>query len=99
MIRAVLSRYYRRILDRGFHPYITTSCIGTMEMRFFIATAQARHWYDPISENSKLEYNWLLDNVDLSGQRIIDGGANHGHYSVFRGLAGKGSTIISVDPI
>lgn len=99
MIRSMLGRIFRKIIHSGFRPYIMTCHLGTIEFRFFIGTAQAGEWYDPISQFSRLEYNWLIDNVDLNGQKIIDGGSHHGHYSVFLGTAAPDSEIVSVDPI
>jgi len=76
-----------------FSPFIADHGIDRLRFRF--ATEQAQDWYDPIKPYVLLEYQWLLQNVDLTG-RAIDGGAHHGHYSVV--LAHGGAHVMSVDP-
>jgi FkbM family methyltransferase len=46
-------------------------------------------------DHTRLEYEWVLKNVDLSG-RAIDGGAHHGHYALV--LAHGGAHVTAVDP-
>lgn len=98
MIRTMFGRVYRKITESGFHPYIKLQSILEMDFHFFFGTVQSKKWYDPIGAFSMLEYEWVIKNVDLSRQIIIDGGAHHGHYSVVFGVAGRDSKVISVDP-
>jgi FkbM family methyltransferase len=64
-------------------------------LRFLVTTPQAEAWYSPMREYTRLEYNWVLENVDLSG-RAIDGGAHHGHYALV--LVYGGAHVTAVDP-
>jgi len=83
-----------------FLPYENTLNVGGASGRFFYATPQAKDWYDPMKPYSRLEYEWVIKNVSLNGQNILDGGAHHGHYSVVLALAAsEGANIVSVDPI
>ena len=63
-----------------FEPYIAP--MGFRDLDFFFATELAEEWYDPPKEYVKLEYEWVLENVKLKDQNVIDGGAHHGHYSL-----------------
>jgi len=99
MIRSTLGRIMRKAGHIGFQPYIKSFSIDDVNFRFFIGTKQAKEWYDPISKNALVEYKWLIRNIPLSNQKIIDGGAHHGQYSTVLGVAACNSQIISVDPI
>lgn len=64
-----------------FEPYITTINLERFyEVRFLIATEQARDWYDPPKPYTLLEYQWVVDNVKPNGA-AIDAGCHHGHYA------------------
>jgi FkbM family methyltransferase len=81
-----------------FRPYIKTLNLGGIDVRFLIATEEAQRWYDPVKEHALLEFAWVLEHIDLCGQRIIDAGAHHGLYTCFLGLASQGtSELISLD--
>ena len=89
----------RSSYDAAFEPYVKKLDIDGIEARFLFATAQARDWYDPIKPYAKLEYEWVIRNVTLNGQNVLDGGAHHGQYSVVLALgATQGCYLISVDP-
>jgi len=64
-------------------------------LRFLVTTAQAETWYAPMRDYVRLEYEWVLENVDLSG-RAIDGGAHHGHYAMT--FYSGGAHVTAVDP-
>jgi FkbM family methyltransferase len=84
----------------NFTPYKKKMSVKGIEASFFFATEQAKEWYDPIKPYAKLEYEWVLDNVELKNKNIIDCGSHHGQYSVVLGLgAGNNCNLISVDPI
>jgi len=78
-----------------FQPYIKPLEIG-LPARFFYATDEARQWYDPIKPHARLEYEWVLANVPLRDQRVIDCGAHHGHYAVVLGAAMRGTGTLCV---
>src|SRR3990167_4028308 len=65
-------------------------------LRFLITSAQAEAWYWPMRDYVRLEYEWVLANVSLDGERAIDGGAHHGHYALV--LAYGGAHVTAVDP-
>lgn len=91
----------RRLLkkDIAFQPYSKEMDIQGIQSRFFFATPQASEWYDPLKPYAKLEYEWVLQNVPLQGQAIIDAGAHHGQYSVVFALgAAHTCQLVSVDP-
>lgn len=69
-------------------------------MQFYFATPEARDWYDPIKPYAMLEYEWVVRNMPLKGQRVIDAGAHHGQYTVLFGLASERTAqITAVDPV
>lgn len=65
------------------------------DLKFNVHTEEGRQWYDPIKPYTALEYEWVLDNVDLTG-KILELGGHHGHYSVV--LASKGGGLLVVEP-
>ena len=65
------------------------------DLKFNVCTDEGKQWYDPIKPYTKLEYEWVLDNVDLTGN-ILECGGHHGHYSV--ALASKGGNLLVVEP-
>ena len=94
-LRASLSH---RVLD--FQPYIGALEIAGCPIRFFYATAQAASWYDPLKEKNRRELEWLVANIDLEGQKIIDAGAYHGLYAtIFAKAAGDLGEVVAVDPV
>jgi FkbM family methyltransferase len=94
-LRATLSH---RVLD--FQPYIRALEIEGCPIRFFYATAQAASWYDPLSDKNRRELEWLIANLGLEGQSIIDAGAFHGLYTiVFAKAAGALGEVVAVDPV
>lgn len=59
---------------------------GIADLKFMVMNAEAKAWYDPMKPYTKLEYDWVRDNLDLEGQVVVDAGAHHGHYAiVFKG--------------
>lgn len=85
--------------NEPFQPYIKKLDICGIDCRFFYATPQSQQWYDPLKPFAQAEYEWVIEHVSLQGERIIDGGAHHGQYSlVFASAAKQTSDIISVDP-
>lgn len=87
-----------RVLD--FRPFIKELEIAGRTQKFFVATAQSADWYDPFKEKNRRELNWLVANLNLAGERIIDAGAFHGLYSTsFALAAGPEGRVVSVDPV
>ena len=85
--------------DISFQPYVKEMDIQGIQSRFFFATSQASEWYDPLKPYAKLEYEWVIQNIPLKNQAIIDAGAHHGQYSVVFALGAEhASQLISVDP-
>lgn len=64
-------------------------------LKFNVCTQEGADWYDPIKPYTKLEYEWVLDNIDLTG-KIIEAGGHHGHYSVV--LGSKGGQLVIAEP-
>jgi len=95
-------KWILRILDRRvafFEPYVMDLDIEGVPGRFFIGTLQAAEWYDPIKPYAKLEYEWVIQNVPLRDQKIIDIGAHHGHYAlVFNIGSDRSAHVVAVDP-
>lgn len=96
----ILNRIASKFLkNTEFQPYQKGIQIGNLNGNFFFATPQAKEWYDPIKPYALLEYEWVINNIDLKGKNIIDGGAHHGQYSLVLALgAEKKCNLISVDP-
>jgi len=82
-----------------FEPYTTSLDIKGIDAKFFIATAQAKKWYDPLKLYATVEFEWVLQNISLENQTIVDGGAHHGAYSVLFALgSNKSCKLVAVDP-
>lgn len=65
-----------------FEPYIIPIKLERFyDVRFLVATEQARDWYDPPKPYTTLEYQWVVDNVQPGGV-AIDAGSHHGHYAI-----------------
>jgi hypothetical protein len=65
-------------------PYTKQHGIGDLQFTFF--TEEAVAWYDPLKPYTFIEYQWVIDNVPLEGQVVVDAGAHHGNYAiVFKG--------------
>lgn len=87
-----------RVLD--FRPFIQELEIAGDRQRFFVATAQSADWYHPFKEKNRRELEWLVANLDLAGQRIIDAGAFHGLYTTtFARAACAEGMVVAVDPV
>jgi FkbM family methyltransferase len=69
--------------------------LGVRDFNYFFGTQQAVDWYLPLKPYTKLEYEWVLENVPLEGQRVIDAGCHQGNYAV---ILGQGSRLTCVDP-
>ncbi len=83
-----------------FGPYIKNLSIKGCPCRFFYGTPLAKEWYDPLKPYAEAEYDWVVENIDLKNQKIIDGGAHHGQYSVIFAVgSGHTSEVVSVDPV
>lgn len=65
------------------------------DLKFNVHTDEARSWYDPIKPYTALEYEWVIDNVDLTG-KVLECGGHHGHYSAL--LGSKGGELLIVEP-
>jgi len=75
-----------------FEPYI----IPLINNRYFrVETQEAQDWYDPIKWYTLLEYQWVTENIPLDGQKILECGGHHGHYSIV--LGGENELVI-VEP-
>lgn len=101
-IKSLLSRNFSLFTPASpeFEPYIKDLPIDNCLCRFFYGTPQAKEWYDPLKPYAKAEYDWVIKNINLRNQKIIDGGAHHGQYSVvFAVGSGYTSEVISVDPV
>lgn len=96
----IISRILNNVNPRHeFMPFLKKMDIDGISGDFFYSTQQAQQWYDPLKPYAKLEYEWVIKNIDLKNKKIIDGGAHHGQYSVVLSLgANKPSRLISVDP-
>jgi len=69
--------------------------IDHLGCKFLIGNEEGKAWYDPIKPYTKLEYEWVLDNITIAGKRVVDAGAHHGHYTlVFK----DASEIICIEP-
>ena len=63
--------------------------------KFRVETQEALDWYDPIKWYTLLEYQWVIENVPLDGQKVLECGGHHGHYSMI--LAANNELVI-VEP-
>ncbi|MEX0967493.1 MAG: FkbM family methyltransferase [Bacteroidia bacterium] len=90
-----------KFVEQQFHfrPYLKPLSIRDLNAVFYYGTPQASEWYDPIKPYALLEYNWVLENIELKNKKIIDGGCHHGQYSVVL-AKGSGNTaeLVAVDP-
>ena len=75
-------------------PY--TKLLGVRDFLFWYCSDTAVKWYDPIKPYVKLEYEWVLDNVKLKGQNVMDVGSHYGHYSII--LASQAEKLLCVEP-
>ena len=83
-----------------FQPYKTKQYVKGLEIQFLHATQQGAEWYDPIKPYARLEYEWVLENIQLVGQHIADCGAHHGHYSIILGKGQKNrGRLLAIDPM
>ena len=99
--RIIKSDFFKKQSAKNyeFEPYIKELDIEGISSRFFFATPQAKEWYDPIKPYAKLEYEWVINNIKLKKQKILDCGAHHGQYSVVFLLgASRQCDLIAVDP-
>jgi len=84
----------------NYKPYRGKMDVKGIDADFFYGTSQAQTWYDPLKPYAKLEYEWVLDNIDLKGKKILDGGAHHGQYSVVFAKGGDANSELKVvDPV
>ncbi len=81
-----------------FRPYIKPFTVGRHTLRFFHATPEGRDWYDPIKPHTRLEYEWIERNLDLSNEIVIDVGTHHGHYSLLLASM-KPKKLIGIDAV
>lgn len=85
--------------EKEFTPFAAPFRTGDLAGRFFFATAQAEQWYGTLKPYTDLEFRWVLENVPLTSQRIVDGGSHHGLYTVVFALGSDGTAdILAVDP-
>ena len=100
--RAKITSTAVRVMDRavGFQPFIREMPVAGAPIRFFVATRQAASWYDPLKPRNRRELEWLVENLALDGERIVDAGAFHGLYAaVFAKAAGPSGHVTAVDPV
>lgn len=98
VLQKVAKKINRRYFD--FQPYKKKLDIRGIDAWFFYGTEQAREWYDPLKPYALLEYEWVLQNIPLEGQKIADCGAHHGQYSVVFGAGAKNNCeLLAVDPM
>jgi len=65
-------------------PYIKKHGVSRLQFKYF--NDQAVQWYDPLKSYTKLEYDWVVDNINLNAKVVFDVGAHHGNYAVvFKG--------------
>jgi FkbM family methyltransferase len=69
-----------------FYPFVRKH--GIDDLYFYVSTEEAERWYSPPKPYVLLEYEWVLEHIPLEGKIVVDGGANHGHYSVVLGRKG-----------
>ncbi|MBC7784853.1 MAG: FkbM family methyltransferase [Burkholderiales bacterium] len=81
-----------------FRPYIKPFSIAGHALRFFFATPEAQAWYDPIKPHTRLEYEWIVKNLDLTNETVVDVGTHHGHYALVL-AAMKPKKLICVDAV
>ncbi len=103
-IRQLFQGLYYRIMipvwRRKFSPHIEQVQIAEREFRFFFSSTQADAWYFPPKKHAIVEYEWVAKNVKLSGERILDIGAHHGHYSMFLAASvPKPASLFAVEPL
>ena len=102
LLQRKIEKLRHKVADRWlvFRPYIRSLPVDGASVRFFYATAQAASWYDPLKEKNRRELEWLVANIDLEGQKIIDAGAYHGLYAtIFAKAAGDLGEVVAVDPV
>ena len=75
--------------DGFFKPH------GIKNYNFYFGTQEAVDWYLPLKPYTKLEYEWVIENVQLKGQRAIDCGSHHGNYAI---ILGECDHLTCVDP-
>jgi len=63
--------------------------------KFTVCTDEAQDWYDPIKWYTQLEYQWVLDNVKLEGEKVLECGGHHGHYSL---ILAADNQLVVVEP-
>ncbi len=73
-VRKILRSFIKpEIRKIEFEPYIKELPVEGCPCRFLYATFQAQEWYDPMKPYAKAEYDWVVKNVDLKNQIIIEG--------------------------
>jgi len=55
---------------------------GIDDLQFMIFNQEADDWYNPLKPYTKLEYEWIRDNLELEYRVVVDAGCHHGNYSV-----------------
>lgn len=103
-IRNFLQNLYYRVSipfwQSQFQPTIEYVQIDEVNFKFFIGTPQAVDWYSPMKPHTLAEYQWVINNVNFEGQRVIDAGAHHGHYTMlFASVEPKPKSIVAVEPL
>lgn len=99
-MKNLLRKLSRLAQDASFEPYLSHIDINGVHAKFLLATPLAKRWYDPIKPYAQLEYEWVVRNVKLKGQNVLDGGSHHGQYSVVLAAAAENDCyLVSVDPL
>jgi FkbM family methyltransferase len=78
----------------SFEPYVIEH--GIDNFRFLVATQEGEDWYNPMKPYTLLEYQWVMDNVDLKDRLVLDCGGHHGHYAM---ILGRDGILAIVEPV
>lgn len=79
----------------SFKSYIKDMELCGKRIPYVFASQQAVDWFDPLKPYTKLEYEWVIQNIPLEGEIVLDAGCHQGNYSVV--FAACGANVIAVD--
>lgn len=81
-----------------FRPGIIEFPVGGFTHQFFLATPEARQWYNPPKPHATLEYEWVFENLQLENEAVYDIGSHHGHYALVLAAA-RPRKLVCVDAV
>jgi len=58
-------------------------------------TQEAIDWFYPLKPYTKLEYEWVINNINMKDRLVIDIGCHQGNYSVV--FTSCGATVLAID--